>query len=102
MLIKAKLVRRSRSIDNLIHVFVNFKFENHLSQLVIENPMVSSNLYAVRKVGKVFLPNCIKHSRACLELGGTAFPLARRSITKSKVIICLVFAHYIANLMKFC
>ena len=45
MLIKAKLVRRSCSIDDLIHVFINFNFENDLSQLAIENPRVSSNLY---------------------------------------------------------
>ena len=96
MLIKAKLVGRSRSIDNLIHVFILFSFENHLSQLAIKNPMVISNLYAMHKVGKTSLLNCIKHSRACLRLGETAFPLARRSITKSKVIIYLVFVQYIA------
>ena len=44
MLIKAKLVRRSCSIDDLIHVFINFNFENDLSQLAIENQMMSSNL----------------------------------------------------------
>ena len=97
MLIKAKLVRRSCSIDDLTHVFINFNFENDLSQLAIENPMVSSNLYAIHKVGKTSLPNCIKHSRVCLGLEGTAFHLARRSIKKSKVIICLVFVQYIAN-----
>ena len=97
MLIKAKLVRRSCSIDDLIHVFINFNFENDLSQLAIENPMVSSNLYAIHKVGKTSLPNCIKNSRACLGLKGTAFPLAQKSMTKSKAIICLVFVQYIAN-----
>ena len=97
ILIKAKLVRRSCSIDDLVHVFINFTFENDLSQLAIENPMVGSSLYAIHKVGKTFLPNCIKHSRACLRFEGTAFPLARRSITKSKVIIHLVFVQYIAN-----
>ena len=97
MLIKAKLVRRSCSIDDLIHVFINFNFEIDLSQLAIENPMVSGNLYAIHKVGKTFLPNCIKHSRACLGLEETAFPLAQRIITKSKIIICLVFVQYIAN-----
>ena len=101
MQIKAKLVRRSCSIDDLIHVFINFNFENDLSQLAIENPMVSSNLCAVHKVGKTSLPNFIKHLRACLGLEGTAFHLARRSITKSKVIICLDFVQYRANQLKF-
>ena len=91
MLIKAKLVRRSCSIDDLIHVFINFNFENDLLHHAIDNPMVSINQYAIYKVGKRSLPNCIKHSRACLGLEGTAFPLARRSLTKSKVITCLVF-----------
>ena len=102
MVIKAKLVWRYCSIEDLIHVFINFNFENDLSQLAIENPMVSSNLHAIHKVGKTSLPNCIKHSRACLGLEGTAFPLAQRSIKKSKVIICLVFAQYIENQLKFC
>ena len=102
MLIEAKLVRRSGSIDDLIDVFINFNFENDLSQLAIESPMVSSNAYAIHKVGITFLPNCIQHSRACLGLEGTAFSLARRSITKSKVIICLVFVQYISNRLKFC
>ena len=97
MLIKAKLIRRSCSIDHLIHVFINFNFKNDLSQLAIENPMVSSNLYAIHKVGKTSLPNCIKHSRAYLRLEGATFFPARRSITKSKVIIYLVFVQYIAN-----
>ena len=97
MLIKAKLVWRSCSIDDLIHVFINFNFENDLSQLAIENQMVSSNLYAIHKVGKISLSNCIKHSKACLGLKGTAFPLARRSMTKSKVITYLVFVQYIAK-----
>ena len=97
MLIKAKLVGRSCSIDDLIHVFINSNFENDLSKLAIENPMVSSNLHTIYKVGKTSLPNCVKHSRTCLGLGGTAFSLARRSITKSKVIICLIFVQYIAN-----
>ena len=97
MLNKAKLVRHFCSIDDLIHVFVNFNFENDLSQLAIKNPMASSNLYAIHKVEKTSLPNCIKHSRTCLGLEGTAFPLAQRSITKSKVIICFVFLKYIAN-----
>ena len=97
MLIKAKLVRHFCSINDLIHVFINFNFEKDLSQYAIENPMASSNLYAVHKVGKTSLPNCIKHSRASLGLEGTAFPLARRSTTKSMVIICLVFIQYIAN-----
>ena len=83
MLIKAKLVRRFCSIDGLIHVFITFNFEDDLSQLAIENPMVSSNLYAILKVGKTSLPNCIKYLIACLRLEGTAFTLARRSITKS-------------------
>ena len=52
MLIKAKLVRRSCSMDDLIHIFINFNFENDLSQLAIENLMVSSNLYAIHKVGR--------------------------------------------------
>ena len=78
MLIKAKLVRRSCSIDDLIHVFINFNFENDLSQIAIKNPMVSSNPYAIHKVGKTSFPNCIKHSKACLGLEGTAFPQARR------------------------
>ena len=52
MLIKAKLVRRSCSIDDLKHVFINFSFENDISQLAIENPMVSSNLYAIHKLGR--------------------------------------------------
>ena len=69
MLINVKLVWRSYSIDNLIYVFINFNFENHLSQLAIENPMMSSNLYAIQKVGKTSLSNCIKRSRACLGLG---------------------------------
>ena len=85
-MIKAKFVRRSYSIDDLIHAFINFNFENDLSELAIENPMVSSNLYAIHKVGKTSLPNCIKHLRACLGFERTAFPLARTSITKSKVI----------------
>ena len=102
MLIKAKLVWRSCSIDDLIHVVINFNFENDLSQLAIENPMVSSSLHAIHKVRKTSLPNCIKHSRACLGLEGTAFPLVRRSITKSKVIICLIFVQYIANQLKLC
>ena len=38
MVIKAKFVRRSCSIDDVIHVFINFNFENDLSQLAIENP----------------------------------------------------------------
>ena len=97
MLIKAKLVTRFCSIDDLIHVFINFHFENDLSQLAIENPMVSTNLHAIHKVGKTSLPNCIKHLRACLGLEGNAFPPARRSITNSKVIICLAFVQYIAN-----
>ena len=97
MLIKAKLVRHFCSTDDLIHVFINFNFENDLSQLAIENPMVSSNLYAIDKVGKTSFPNCIKHLRACLGLEETAFPLAQRSITKSMVIMCLVFVQYIAN-----
>ena len=97
MLIKAILVRPSCSIEGFIHVFVNFNFENDLSQLAIENPMVSSNLYAIHKVGKTSLPNCFKYSRACLGLEETAFPLAQRSVTKSKVIIYLVFVQYIAN-----
>ena len=97
MLIEAKLVKRFCSIDDLIHVFINFNFENDLLQLATENPMVSSNLYAIHKVGKTSLLNYIKHLRACLGLEETAFPLARRSITKSKVIICLVFVEYIAN-----
>ena len=71
MLIKAKLVRRSCGIDDLIHVFINFNFENDLSQLAIENPMVSSNLRGIHKVGKTSLPNCIKRLRACLALEGT-------------------------------
>ena len=97
MLIKAKLVWRSCSIDDLVHVFINFNFENDLSQLAIENVMVSSNLYAIHKFGKTSLPNCIKHSRACLGLEGTAFPQARRSIVNSKLIIYLVLVRYIAN-----
>ena len=97
MLIKAKLVRRSNSIDDLIHVFINFNFEKDLSQLAIKSPMMSSDLYAIHKVGKTSFPNCVKHLRPCLGLEGTAFPLARRTITKSKVIICLVFVQYIAN-----
>ena len=97
MLVKAKLVRRSCSIADLIHVFININFENDLSQLAIENPMVSSNLYAIHKVGKTSLPNCIEYSRACFGLEGTAFPLAQKSIAKSKVIICLVFLQCIAN-----
>ena len=97
MLIEAKRIWRFCSIDGLIHVFINFNFENDLSQLAIENPMVSSNLYAIHKIGKTSLPNCIKHLRACLGLEGIAFPLARRSITKSKVIICLGFVQYRAN-----
>ena len=52
MPIKAKLVRRSSSIDDLIHVFINFNFENDLSQLAMENLMVSNNLYAILKFGK--------------------------------------------------
>ena len=52
MPIKAKHVKRSRSIDDLIHVFINFNFENDLSQLKIENPMLSSNLYEILKVEK--------------------------------------------------
>ena len=44
MLINVKLVWRSYNIDDLIHVFINFNFENHLSQLAIEDPMMSSNL----------------------------------------------------------
>ena len=52
MLIKAKLGRRSSSIFDRIHVFINFNFENDLSQLAIENPTVSSNLYAMHKVGR--------------------------------------------------
>ena len=102
MLIKAKLVRHSCSIDDHIHVFINFNFENGLSQVAIENPIVSSNPYAMHKVGKTSLPNCIKYFKACLGLEGTAFPLARRSITKSKVIICLVFVQHLANQLKFC
>ena len=82
MLIKAKLVRRSCSIDDLMHAFINFNFQNDLSQLAMENPMVNSNLYAIHKVGKTSLPNWFKHSRACLGLEETAFLLARRSITK--------------------
>ena len=97
MLIKAKLISCSCSIDDVIHVFINFNFKNDLSQLAIENPMVSSNLYAIHEVGKTSLPNCIKHLRACLGLEGTAFPLAPKSLAKSKVIICLVFVQYIAN-----
>ena len=97
MLIKAKLVRRSCSIDDLIHVFINFNFENDLSQLAIKNPMVSSNLHVIHKVGKTSLSNCFNHSRVCLGFEGTGFPLAQRSITKSKVIICLVFVLYTAN-----
>ena len=85
MLIKVKLVRRSCSIDDLINVFIHFNFENDLSQLAIENLMVSSNLCAIHKVGKTSLPSCIKHSRACLGLEGAGFFLAQRSITKSKV-----------------
>ena len=84
MLIEAKIVRRSRSIDDLLHVFINFNFENDFSQLAIENPMVSSNIYAIHKVGKTSLPNCIKHSRAYLGLEGTAFPLARKNYNKAK------------------
>ena len=83
MLIKAKLVRRTCSIDDLIHVIINFNYENDLSQLAIENLMVSSNLYAIHEVGKTSLANCVEHSRACLALEETAFPLARRSKTKS-------------------
>ena len=94
-MIEAKLGRRYCSIDDLIHVFIDFNFENDLSQLAIKNAMVSSNLYAIHKVGKTSLPNCINHSRACLGLEGTAYPLARRSITKSKVIVYLVFVQYI-------
>ena len=97
MLIKAKLVRCSCSINDLLHVFTNLNFENDLSQLAIEHPMVSSNLYAIHKVGKTSLPNCIKHSRACIGLEETACHLAQKSITKSKIIICLVFVQYIAN-----
>ena len=97
MLIKAKLVWRSYSIDDLVHVVINFNFENYLSQLAIENPIVRGNLCAIHKVGKTSIPNYNKHSSAFLGLEGTAFPLARRSITKSKVIICLVFVQYIAN-----
>ena len=78
MLIKAELVRRSCSIDDLTNVCINFNFENYLSQLAIENSMVSSNLYAIHKVGKTSFPNCIKRSRACLELERTAFLLAQR------------------------
>ena len=52
MPIKAKLVRSSSSIEDLTHVFINFNFENGISQLAIENAMVSSNLYAILKVGK--------------------------------------------------
>ena len=84
-------------VDDLIHVSINFNFENDLSKLAVENPMVSSNLYAIHNVGKASFPNWVKYSRACLGLERTAFPLARRSITKSKVIICLVFVQYIAN-----
>ena len=97
MLIKAKLVWRSCNIGDLIHVFFNFNFGNDLSQLAIENPMVSSDLYAIHKVGKTSLQNCVEHSRTCLGLEETAFHLARRSITKSKVIICLFFVQYRAN-----
>ena len=91
MLIKAKLVRRSSSIDDLIPLFISFNFKTDLSQLAIENSMVSNNLYAIHKVGKTSLPSYIKHSRACLGLEETAFPLARRNIIKAKVIKCLVF-----------
>ena len=51
MVIKAKLVRRSCSIDDVIQVFINFNFENDLSQLAIENPMMSTNLYGINKLG---------------------------------------------------
>ena len=54
MPIKAKLVRSSSSIEDLTHVFINFNFENDISQLAIENAMVSSNLYAILKVGKTY------------------------------------------------
>ena len=97
MLIKAKLVWCICSIDDLIHVFINLNFENDLSQLAIANPTVSNNLYAIPKVGKTSFSDCIKHSRACLGLEKTAFSLARRSVTKSKVSICLAFVQYIAN-----
>ena len=70
-------------LDDLRHVFINFNFENDLSQFAIENPMVSCNLYAIHKVEKTSLPNCINHSKACLGLEITAFPQARRSIKKS-------------------
>ena len=44
MLIEAKVVRRSCSIDDLIDVFINLNFENDLLQLAIENTLMSSNL----------------------------------------------------------
>ena len=68
-----KVVRRSWNIEDLRHIFINFNFENDFSQLAIENPMVSSNLYAIHTAGKTSFSDCTTHSRACLGLERTAF-----------------------------
>ena len=87
ILIKAKFVRRSCNTKGLKHAFINFNFENDLSQLDIENSMARNNPYAIHNVGKTFLPNYTKHSSACLELEETALFLARRSIQKSIIFL---------------
>ena len=38
-------VRSSYNMEYYKHVFMNFNFENDLSQLPIDAPMLSSNLY---------------------------------------------------------
>ena len=70
-------------MKDLKHVFINFNFVNHLSQLAIENPIVSSKVYTLHNVETKSLPNCSKHLSACLRLEGTGLSLAQRSIQKS-------------------
>ena len=75
-------VRRSCNIKDLKHVFINFNFVNHLSQLAIENSTVSSNVNTIHNVRTKSLPNCTKYLSACLGLEGIALPLAQKSIQR--------------------
>jgi len=57
-------------MEDLRHVFINFNFENDVSQLAIGKPMVSSNLHAIHNVGKTSLPNFTKHSKSVFRIRG--------------------------------
>ena len=73
MLLIAKLVNRSRDIDDNRKVVIKLGLENDLSQLAIEKAIVSSNLYVMHTVGKISLPHFTRASKTSLGSDRTVF-----------------------------